>query len=298
MKSFSAAVMVIFLGMLAGGAMLPAAAVMKYVDRDKADFREREGMGDLLDGMVRRFEELAAEESDGRDHPVLEEIRSDYAAYGLSIKDISSGLNLNFLPDADLSDPAMAAFLFSGGNAGAFLSRRKITGFEQSMEGWKTFLTEEGFSAAVCYGWFSTAHIGQETFVRLSSGREEGELFPLVNDLALINVNTADPSLFAPLLSRASWRIPQAARKAEALVKRLEGGRVSAGELRSLLGLSGEHELFRYLGVKTAFWALRFEKGKYVMDAVVAAVPGAVRGEGSRGIVERYRLIEGRLHRD
>jgi hypothetical protein len=280
--------------LLSGGTILRSTAVMKYYHRSSSDFRERETMKELLDVLVYRFEELKNLDADNDWNPVLEYICSGYDVYTLTIKDVSSGCNLNFLPDADLADPAMANFLFIPGKAEEFLHFRQKNGFVTDVSLWKNFLKEEALGSVVCYGWFSVIHADSETGRMLvnSFGSSGEELFPLMNELPLININTMDPELLIPLLSHRSWRIANVATKTAALKKRLEQGTITEKELKTILGLEENHEVYRYLGVKTAFWALSFKKGRYRMDAVIAAIP-----ERGKRTIEHYILIEGKLSR-
>jgi hypothetical protein len=290
-----AAVVVLFLGVLTTGAVLYTAAVMKFFDRSRNTFREKEAALELLDLIVLRFEDLVREEADDAGHPVLERLRSDYAGQSLSIVDVSSGCNLNFLPEADLSDPALAAFLFASGSAEPFFAFRKIRGFVTDAEEWTPFLKEEALRSVVSSGWFSAFHVDSETFAMLAASFGRGDaagLYPLVNKMPLINVNTVDPALLKPLLSRSAWRVPNAGVKAAALTSRLERGPLTGLELRSILGLPESHRVFRYLGVKSAFWRIRFTSRRYRVAALIAAVPGK-----GREAVERYQLVESRLER-
>ena len=295
MKALSLVILLISLGVVAGGAMLESTAVTKLFDRSRSDFRERETMKELLDELVSSFNELVDIDVDDYRNPALENISSRYAAYNLTIRDISSGCNLNFLPDADLSESGLESFLFAGGSAEAFLRFRRDRGFVTDVSELKHFFKEEALGAVVCYGWFSTLHSEAETnrMLAASYGRTGDALYPIMNDLPLINVNTMDTALLATLLSRSSWRIANAAAKAAALKNRLEHGSVTEGELRSVLGVAENHEVFRYLGVRTAFWLLSYKKGFYKMEAIIAAIPE----RGSRNI-ERYVLIEGKLSRE
>jgi hypothetical protein len=283
-----------FMVVLAGGTVLESTAVMKYLDRSRSDFRERESMKRLLDEMVGRFEDLIVMDVDDEQNQVLENIRHEYSSYGLTIKDISSGCNLNFFPDTVLSDTSLADFLFAS-NADGFLQFRRNHGFVRDSSVWKTFLKEEALNSVVCYGWFSPAHADSETgrMLAASLGRQGEGLYPVMNDMPLININTIDTALLGPLLSSRFLGIDNAAVKATALKNRLEYGPVTERELQSMLGLRETHEVYQYLGVRTTFWALSFKNEQYRMDAVIAAVPE----RGSR-IIERYILIEGIVSRE
>ena len=142
MKALSLVIMLMLLGVLAGGTMLESATISKYFDRNRSDFREREAMKELLDVLVRRFDVLVNVDADDERNPLLESMRNGYNAYGLVIRDISSGCNLNFLPDTFLSDPALAKLLFTESSAGGFINFRRNRGFVTDISEWKPFLKE------------------------------------------------------------------------------------------------------------------------------------------------------------
>ena len=294
MKVLSLVTMLVFINVIAGGTILETLTVMKYFERNHSDYQEREAMKEVLDSIVKKFDDLVTLDIDDELSPVLDSIRNKYTCYNLVIKDISSGCNLNFLPGSVLSEPSLANFLFADGNAERFLRFRANRGFDTDIIAWEPFLKEEALAAVVCYGWFSTLHKDNETGQKLAAayGCSEDGSFPIMNDMPLININTMDPALIAPLLSLRSWRIPGAAAKATALKNRLEQGPVSEKELMAFLALRENHEIFRYLGVRTSFWALSFKNNHYQMDAIIAAVP-----EHGGKSVTRYVLIEGRLSR-
>jgi len=294
MKVLPLVILLMFLVVLAGGAMLENATVTKYFDRSRSDFQERETMKEILDAVVNSFDDLVALDSDDEQNPILENIIGKYTKYNLTIRDISSGCNLNFLPDVVLAEPALANFIFAGGNVEGFLRFRRIHGFTTDISNWKPYLKEESLGAVVCYGWLSVIHGDSETgrMAAASFGQSGESLYPLMNEMPLINVNTMDPNLLVPLLSCRSWRIKGVETKASSLKSQLERGPITERELRSLLGLEENHEAYRFLGARTAFWGISFNKDHYRMDAVIAAVPGR-----KTRTIDHYILIEGRISR-
>jgi hypothetical protein len=293
-KALGALVMVLCLGLLTAGPVLFGGAAAIFFERSRREYREREELEDMLEEIERRFEGLVGAEADDDQHPVLERLRSEYAEYRFSVNDISSGFNLNFLPETDLTDESLEDFLFSGG-ASRFLAFREAEGFMETVDAWEPFLNDAARASVVCYGWMHRGHAGSgpHAMVAAALGGTEEELYPVVNDMALINVNTADPAVFRPLLSRGIWKIKDAEKKADALMNRLSEGPVTEGELKGILSLPAEHGIYRYLGVRTAFWDVQFGQGRYRMKGVIAAIPEQESGE-----VERYQVIEGRLERD
>jgi hypothetical protein len=161
------------------------------------------------------------------------------------------------------------------------------------VDDWEPFLTSEGTACCTAYGWVQVHHRDSFAFttIAVSVGtRDEAGLCPLVNDQALINVNAADSRIFAPLLKKPEWRI--SAEKIEALKNKVASGPLGEGDLRAVLGLPADHMAYRYLGVKTQFWELRFYEAPYTVRAVAAALP---RRDGTG--TESYRIIEWRIDR-
>jgi hypothetical protein len=294
MNAFAASVVLLAVGIWAAGPLVETAAVVRLFDRDRNEFRVKEAMRETLADIVARFQVLTDSEAEDEEHPLLEGLRREYAGYDLRIRDISSGINLNFLPEADLCEAGLSGFLFRAGDTGAFLAFRRERGFVRDPAAWGPFLTEAGRQAVVVYGWLPEMHHGSEAGEMLAAafGPAGGEgLYPLENGLAPINVNTAYPGVVGALLSRRAWRIP--AERVERVIDRAAGGVMSGGELRALVGLPEGHEVYRYLGVRTAFWGVSFTRGIYRMEAVLGAIP-----ERGGGTIVEYRLMEGRIGRE
>jgi hypothetical protein len=289
----STAALLLILSTVTSGSTFFTAAVARYADRSRTDFRTRERIELMLTDMEARLQSLAAFDADYPGHPVLVAMMNAYAAKGLAVTDISSGIHLDFLPDSDLAQPALAAFLFASGTPAAFIAWRNAAGLSQTVDDWGPFLTSEGKACCAAYGWVQVRLRDSFAFNTIAASfgvRDEASLFPLVNDQALINVNAADRRLLRPLLQRAEWKI--APEKIQNLEKRLDTGPLVEGDVRAIFGLPPEHLAYRYLGVKTQFWELRFTEAPYKVRAVAAALP-----DRNRPAVERYQLIEWRLDR-
>jgi hypothetical protein len=289
----STAALVLILGTLSSGSTLFTAAVARYAERSRHDFRTKEHIAAMLTDMEERLQSLASFDADYPDHPVLVDIMNAYAAQGLVISDVSSGIHLDFLPDSDLAQPALAAFLFATGTPDAFIAWRNAAGLSHTVDAWEPFLTSEGKDCCAAYGWVQVRLRDSFAFASVAASfgaSDEASLFPLVNDQALINVNAVDRRLLQPLLKRAEWKI--AAEKINNLERKLEAGPLAEGDVRATLGLPPEHLVYRYLGVKTQFWELRFTEAPYQVRAVAAALP-----DRNSPAVKAYQLIEWRLDR-
>jgi hypothetical protein len=256
---------------------------------------------------------LADEASDSYDNAVLLSIIASHR--GLIFEDASAGVKLDFVQDAVLKLPAFENFFFKT-DAASFIAQRNAMGLTSNRELWKPFLTEDGFNCSAAYGWLNKEDKDTFAYGIISSIWETSDpatLFPLVNELPKINVNTANPKLLLPLLKAA--RIPED--RAHILEARLSDGPVNENELQRIIGAPVENGIYRTLGVKTAFWRIRLpvnadktnvganvdgtdtgvaagEHGeRCFIEGIVAAIPE----RGSKHI-EKYKLIEWSLLKD
>ncbi|MDR2181212.1 MAG: hypothetical protein LBN92_00870 [Treponema sp.] len=293
MKALAALLLILTASLAAGASLLRTAAVQKFAARSAADFREREAALAELCDIAEELSALIEEEADYYGSRVLLAIAARHR--GLVFEDVSSGVRLDFMRDEDLMFPAFETFFFKDG-AASFIARRNLLGLTSDRETWRSFLSEEGFAGTASYGWLGTEDADTFAYRKIASVWETADpeaLFPLVNGFSRINVNTAHPGIFAPLMKTA--RI--SGDRAGVLKARLAAGPVNGAELKALLGVPPEHGVYRTFGVKTAFWRVRFpripehtETPRYLMEGIIAAIP-----ERGKNRVEQYRLVEWRL---
>ncbi|MDR2767435.1 MAG: hypothetical protein LBB82_03810 [Treponema sp.] len=287
MKAIAALLLILAASLAAGASLLRTAAVQKFASRAAADFREREAAFAELCDITEEMSALIEEGADYYGNSVLLAISARHR--GLVFEDVSSGVRLDFVRDEELAFPAFETFFFRDG-AASFIAWRNLRGLTGDRETWKPFLSEDGFACTASYAWLGKEDGDTFAYRKIASiwGTPEPEaLFPLVNELSRINVNTANPGVFLPLLKTA--RISED--RAEALKARLAEGPVNGEELKQIIGLPAENGVYRIFGVKTAFWRIRFPaERRYLMEAVVAAIP-----ERGKNRVEKYRLVEWRL---
>lgn len=288
-----AVIILLFLSAALVGSALFSQVSMIYFRKNSFEQEEKSGADMLLKEIVSSFQQLAEYDYDCPDNPLLSNLRGSYAAYGLDFQDISSGYHLDFLTDADLQDERLKSYLFLNGDASDFIVYRNSHGLSTDKTAWRTFVKNDAWEACVSYGWVNKSQIGSFAFSVISASHKTSDLsllFPLVNEIPMMNVNMVSPDIVTPLIMRSSFKINKPEEKAENLKNKLGQGPVILSDLSSYLGISTDHALFAYLGTKTAFWKIIFcyRPGMFV-EAVVAAIP---RKDGGIQEITGYRLID------
>jgi hypothetical protein len=284
-KALNAFFLILIFSLVSSALLLHGASVLKYAERSAAEFRTREAALHKLNAIVSDMGALTGEAADYYENSVLRSLIASHSL--LTLTDVSSGIKPDFMNDAVLSNPVFEQFFFKSGSD-SFITFRNRFGLTSNKEAWKDYLTEDGFACAAAYGWLAKADSGTFAFQTIASiwGSSYPEaLFPLVNDLPKINVNTVNPKLLLPLCAAMGVN----ADKSNMLKTRLESSCLDESELEQILGLPADHGIYRMFGVKTTFWQLRFYYGgsKKIMEAVVAAIP--YHGENK---IASYQAIE------
>jgi len=288
-----AVIILLFISSMFAGSVLFFQANMTYFIRNSHEQEEKIKAENLLKEIVRSFQPLKDYEYDAVDNPLLSNLQNKYADYDLAIMDISSGYHLDFLSDSDLNDTKLKEFLFRGRNPSEFIAWRNSHGLSTSKTAWRSFLRDEAWDACVSYGWIHAAQTGSFAFNVASASYKTSDLkslFPLVNEMPLMNVNMVSPDIITPLIMRPAFEIKKPSEKAETLKNKLLQGQVILSDLSSYLEIPKNHALFTYLGTKTAFWKFifRYKSGMYV-EAVIVAIP---KKDGGIQEIEKYVLID------
>jgi len=290
---FGAVIILFFLSAILVSSALFVQASMIYFRKNSNEQEEKAMADKLLREITSSFQELTSYEYDNIDNPVLSYLRKKYADYDIDFTDISSGFHLDFLSDKELQDEKISKFLFLNDSPSEFISFRNNNGLTTDKTKWKGFLKEQAMKACVSYGWIHKSQIDSFAFKVTSTSHKTTELkslFPLVNEIPMINVNMVSPDIITLLILRPSFKIEKSAEKAETLKNKLLQGSVIISDLSSYLEVPREHAIFAYLGTKTAFWKIVFcyRKGMYV-EAVIAAIP---KQNGGIQEIIQYKLID------
>jgi len=290
---FGAVIILLFLSSVIAGLAMVVNAGMTYFRVNSLEQNEKAGADKLLIEIVASFQPLGSYEYDYIDNLLIQNLRSKYAVYDLDVRDISSGYHLDFLSDKDLSDARLAKFLFAGGSASEFISYRNNHGLSTDKSIWRSFINDAAWEACTSYGWLHKTQMDTFAFGVISASHNASDpssLFPLMNEMPMMNVNMVSPDIIIPLIMRPSFGIKKPEEKAVTFKNKLLAGPVLLSDISSYLEIPMDNPLFIYLGTKTAFWRIvfRYQPGMYV-EAVIAAIP---KKDGGIQEIENYKLID------
>jgi hypothetical protein len=289
--------LLLFIAVLVFGAGTVFFANALYLKKNKQHFALKQDADKLLGKIVADFQELKEEKYDSIYHPYIENLLAGYKNYGLEIKDVSSGIHLDFLPDSDLSDAGISSYIFKNRNAADFIRYRNLNGLITDTEKLRPYVNEKIFDLCKVYGWLSASHENSFAFKTISNNFKTAnvkELFPLVNNFPLININNINCEIVEIFIMRKSFSIPDVKEKYQILKLKMEQKTMLDDiAIASILSVPVTNKIFCYFGGKTSFWQVTFNPNAiYKVEAVIAAIP---EEEGDQRKISRYDLIERRF---
>jgi hypothetical protein len=200
------------------------------------------------------------------------------------------------LPDSELADTKLSAYIFRNGEPADFIRYRNNRGLATDAEEFRPFVNEKVFPFCVVYGWLNVSHASSFAFKEISASfktTDYDKLFPLLNNFPLININFVNPEVVELFIMRSSFAIPNAKEKYQTLKAKMEQGSIFDDvDLVSLLSIPAANKIFNYIGGKTSFWKIVFNVKGIIVEAIVAAIP---EKEGDPRKVERYDLLDRRF---
>jgi hypothetical protein len=275
---------------------------------------------------------LAADSTPGIDSP-LDPVWSTIAVPGgegavLSLADVSSALDPNWVQKNVFSQTALRSLLRSAGAADELQQRREDRGFSLDLPGAYGDLFDEGvldrhFTA---YGYANinvTDEFALRTLYALRTGdaaaaevfharvrqllREQrvlrpdelpaflgpgyDALYPVMNAEPCMNVHFLDPLILTELLAYPALQVPAPQESALAILEARTRSELSSAELLKLVAAPAASRIYQYLGVVTWFWRLTVTQRDARLELVIARVPG------SSGEPARFQIVEERYER-
>jgi hypothetical protein len=186
----------------------------------------------------------------------------------------------------------VSGYLFLSDSAEQYLQHRNANGFSPTKETLERFIERAVLPSCSVAGWLNAAETDTYAFKSIAAkfkASDADSLFPLVNTMAMMNVNMMKPETITPLLYGGSWGVKNATKANDKMLARFGSGPVDDTDIRSIFGLPEMSRLYAYLGCKTAFWELSFTMHDKRVTALVAGIPE--RNESSRKVAE-YRLVD------
>ena len=209
----------------------------------------------ILFDIEEKLQELKEYPSDIDQYQVLSLISGE-CDYDITVKDVSTGINENFVSSEILEDESV---------------RRYMT------------LNKE--AALTEYGWINPKFADKAVLDGISKDFENKNTFPLTNNTPPLNIHFMTDDFIRAVLEY--YKIKNADRKIEIIKEKLNA-ETTAKELAEILEISENHAVFDLIGFKTLFWKISFETDKCGCSAVFAAVPQ----KDNQKKIDRYILVE------
>jgi len=209
----------------------------------------------ILFDIEEKLQELKEYPSDIDECQILSLISME-CDYEITVKDVSTGINENFVSSEILEDESV---------------RRYMT------------LNEE--AALTEYGWINPRFADKSVFDEILLDFENKNAFPLINNTPPLNIHFMTDDFIMAVLEY--FKIKNREQKLEQIREKLNAETTSK-ELAEILGISESHSVFDLIGFKTLFWKISFETDKCGCNAVFAAVPQ----KDNQRKIDRYILVE------
>ncbi len=322
-------VLLTLLAAAAGGGALIMGASLASERRSSSGY----SLKTSLDNEARRIAAALAQDptpaSDSRFDPVWDAVSAPgLADVTVSLKDVSSALNPNWIQKNAFTKTGLKSLLQNPSAADILQQRRFDKGFFTDLQTAYGDLFAEGALAKYCtpYGWPNiniTDEFALQKLYALRTGNEAGAdvfhgriqgllmeqrllkpdqlrdflgldydaLYPVMNVEPSMNVNFVDQRILSDLLAYPDLRVPHPQATAQAILDTRAAREVTAADLHRLVGVSDDNRIFQYFGVTTWFWQIDVTHPSASLSLVVARIPGEADA------APRFTVVEERYER-
>jgi hypothetical protein len=246
----------------------------------------------------------------------------------VSLEDVSSRLNPNWLQKDLLSRTGLRGLLLFSGAEAVLQQRREDAGFSPNLDTAYGDLFLEGalrryftpfayaninvsdeFALRALYALRTGNRAGASDFhARIQGLRAQGRqlrrdelagflgmdaarLLPVLNAEPLCNVHFIDESLLEQLLSCPGMGVPDPVRAVRTLNEIRRTREISEDQLPQVIGAPAGSRIYQYLGVITWFWRVTITRGSAREQLIVARVPA------SPAVTAVFEVVEERFSR-
>lgn len=176
--------------------------------------------------------------------------------YDITVKDVSTGINKNFISPEVLNDEIIRHYILSNE---------------------ETAFTE--------YGWINSKFSDKEKIDEILIAYENKNPFPLINNLPPLNIHFMTDEFIKAIFQYFKIKNPE--QKLEHLREKLIE-ETTVKDLAEILEISESHAIFDLIGLKTLFWNIKFETEKYICNIVFGAVPQ----KDNQKKIDSYIIVE------
>ncbi|MBQ3023940.1 MAG: hypothetical protein IJD23_01355 [Spirochaetaceae bacterium] len=214
-------------------------------------------------------------------------IKNKYSMYNFIIKDISSGYNINSLPqEFIISKDFEKLMLIPNNELDVYKQILEKNKFIKSKEKLKNCLSEFGKENISFYGWVNKNFTDCKLFNLIE---KKDNKFPVLNSIPLSNIYFLHPDILKIFISNPIFKINNPEEKFEKLQDFINSKNILNKEiLIEILEIKKDNKILHILGNKTQFWEILFTIENINVNLIVAGFP---KDENSNKI-EYYKIIE------
>jgi hypothetical protein len=327
--SVAALTLLILLAAVAAGSLLLLQAALSYEKRSVASDDLRRSLEEKAEKVVKALSQNPSPQADSPFDPVWSEIAAPESdGTTITLRDVSSALNPNWVQKNVLQKTQLSDLLRPGRTAEELQQRREDKGFSTDLEGAYGDLFREGVLDKYCtaYGYANInvtdefalrklfrLRTGDEARADLFHGKVQGllmsrkvlkqeelrtflgtdydQLYPIMGVDPMLNVHFADPLVLAGLLFHPDLKIPNPDQVLQQILLSRDTAELTADQLGRIIGVDKDNRIFQYLGVITWFWKVTVTRGTARLDLLAARLPTEPDGR------VRYLVIEERYTR-
>jgi hypothetical protein len=257
---------------------------------------------------------------------VQEYVKSQKQAITISLTDISSKINPNYIRKNMLDQTRLRNLLRPNTNVALLQQYRFDNGPMTNLAQYNQFFRKDAADYLTCVGWANvnttdefmlqkmyqnmsgSATDAEEFHKKIQNALEnqllfdEEEMFiyfgeyaykiwPVINATPWFNVNFVDPFILRAVIEYPEYSIADPQEKTNRLLELREEKELSSLDIAAVLGIGTNHALMHYLGVTTAFWKISAQLNNITYNVIVARIPENTHSYIWRGVVAGHRYV-------
>ena len=243
----------VILFLIIGSLSLYVASGLKFLHAYENYYNNREGAEEILEKIIKDFQIVRYSDYDSPNSMEIEDLKTKYDEYMLTIKDCSSGINTATFPRTFLENEKISALVNSGRD-----------------------------SVIKKYGWINKNWYNSDIAEEYPVVKNKN--FHFQNNLPLINIYFCDYDLIDSVAEFC--KIQNYDEIKLKFYDDLYNEKLEKKEIAKLLGISESSLFLTIFGFKTTFWEIEFSTDTNTVKAIIAAIPN------EEGKIKEYRLFE------
>ncbi|HET6487289.1 MAG TPA: hypothetical protein VFH83_12755, partial [Spirochaetia bacterium] len=305
---------------------------LQYQKRSQTAYQARRSLEGHAESVVAALASDPTPQSDSPLDPVWSLVGTSEDGTRLSLSDVSSALNPNWVQKNVFSKTSLKSTLASEGAADVLQQRREDRGLSEGIGdaygdlfvegalgryftayGYANINVTDEFALQKLYAVRTGDSAAAEVFhsqvqrllmdqrilkpdeLRTFLGSAYDALYPVMSAEPCMNVHFVDPDVLTALLAYPELKVPHPAQAAQQILETRGRTELSQEDLVRIIGAPSTSRIYQYLGVVTWFWRISASSGASRVDLVVARVPESAEGPARNASPPRYATVEERL---